>query len=81
MFTLGSLVKPARELKSKMARHIDEIKEILNRFDLPYPPKVSEAGMDNQMKYFEHYLMLDTNMLYELTRKVPPELKKKYDLK
>ena len=77
----SSLVKPARELRSQMARHIDEIKEILNRFDLPYPPKVSEAGMDNQMKYFEHYLILDTNMLYELTREVPPELKKKYDLK
>ena len=29
----------------------------------------------------EHYLMLDTNMLYELTREVPPELKKKYELK
>ena len=77
----GSLVKPARELKSQMARHIDEIKEILNRFDLPYPPKASEAGMDNNMKYYEHYLILDTNMLYELTREVPQELKKKYDLK
>ena len=77
----SALVKPARELWTQMAIHIDKIKEFLNQFDLPYPPKVSEAAMDNEMNYFEHYLILDTNMLYELTREVPQELKKKYDLK
>ena len=49
--------------------------------EVTFKVTVSEAEMDNQMKYFEHYLILDTNMLYELTREVPPELKKKYDLK
>lgn len=77
----GNLVKPARELRGQMASQIDEIKEVLNRFDLPYPPKVSEDRMDTKMKYFERYLRSDTNLLYELTREVPPELKKKYDLK
>ena len=42
---------------------------------------ISVGGSIDQMKYFEHYLILDTNMLYELTREVPQELKKKYDLK
>ena len=77
----GKLVKPARELQARMARQIDEIKEILNRFDLPYPPRVSEAEMDNSMKYYEEYLRGYANNLYELTREVPPEHKKKYDLK
>ena len=49
--------------------------------EVTFKVTVSEAEMDNQMKYFEHYLILDTNMLYELTREVPPELKKKYELK
>lgn len=77
----GALRKPARELQERMARQINEIKEILNRFDLPYPPRVPEAEMDSTLEYYEQYLRGYTNQLYELTREVPQELKKKYDLK
>ena len=77
----GKLVKPARELREQMASQIKEIKKVLDQFDIPYPPKVSEDSMNYYMGYFESYIRLDTNMLYELTREVPQELKKKYDLK
>ncbi len=77
----GKFVKPAGELQSRIAGQLYEIKEVLDQFDLPYPPKVSEYSMNYYMEDFESYIRLDTNLLYELTREVPQELKKKYDLK